>query len=128
MTVVVDPDATGQPRRGGAHQPGGPEADAELVSDSLVTADLWGHPSHGMLRLPWYAARLRSGVMTAVTSPEIVTDLAAVAVLDGRDGVGQVVTDAACTRPSSVRTSTAPASSRSATATTSAPPPTGRAA
>jgi LDH2 family malate/lactate/ureidoglycolate dehydrogenase len=33
---------------------GVPEDDALLVSDSLVTADLWGHPSHGMLRLGWY--------------------------------------------------------------------------
>ena len=27
------------------------------------TAELWGHASHGMLRLPWYVARLRSGAM-----------------------------------------------------------------
>ena len=33
-----------------------PADDAALVSDSLVTADLWGHPSHGMLRLTWYVA------------------------------------------------------------------------
>lgn len=75
---------------------GVPEDDARLVSDSLVTADLWGHPSHGMLRLSWYAARLRSGVMVAETAPETVVDAGAVAVLDGREGVGQVVTDRAC--------------------------------
>ena len=73
-----------------------PAADAHLVSDSLVTADLWGHASHGMLRLPWYAARLRSGVMQSVTETEIVVDHAAVAVMDGHDGVGQVITDRAC--------------------------------
>ena len=73
-----------------------PDADASLVSDSLVTADMWGHPSHGMLRLPWYVARLRSGAMTPVTDPVTVTDLGAVAVMDGRDGIGQVVTDRAC--------------------------------
>ena len=43
---------------------GVPDDDARLVSDSLVTSDLWGHPSHGMLRLPWYVARLRSGEAT----------------------------------------------------------------
>ena len=75
---------------------GVPDADAALVADSLVTADLWGHPSHGMLRLPWYAARLRSGVMAAVTTPTVVSDLGAVVVLDGGDGVGQVVADRAC--------------------------------
>jgi LDH2 family malate/lactate/ureidoglycolate dehydrogenase len=76
---------------------GVPEPDAHLVSDSLVTADLSGHPSHGMLRLDWYAARLRSGAMTAVAVPEMVLDLGALAVLDGKEGIGQVITAAACT-------------------------------
>ncbi|WP_049562623.1 Ldh family oxidoreductase [Nonomuraea sp. SBT364] len=71
---------------------GVPERDARLVADSLVTADAWGHPSHGMLRLEWYADRLRSGAMRAVTDVATVVDGGAVAVLDGRDGVGQVVT------------------------------------
>ena len=75
---------------------GVPEADARLVSDSLVTADMWGHASHGMLRLPWYAARLRSGVMNSVTTPQTVLDNGALAVLDGRDGIGQIITNLAC--------------------------------
>ena len=33
---------------------GMPEADARLVADTLVQADLWGHQSHGVLRLGWY--------------------------------------------------------------------------
>lgn len=74
---------------------GVPEADARLVADSLVTADLWGHPSHGLLRLGWYTARLESGVMNPVTDPQTVVDGGAVAVLDGRDGIGQIVTDRA---------------------------------
>lgn len=75
---------------------GMPDADARLVADSLVVADGWGHPSHGLLRLSWYVARLRSGVMTVNTHPEFVVDSGAIAVMDGRDGVGQVVTDLAC--------------------------------
>lgn len=75
---------------------GVPEQDARLVSDSLVTADLAGHPSHGLLRLPWYVARLRSGAMHAETRTEIVTDRGALAVVDGHDGVGQVITARAC--------------------------------
>jgi LDH2 family malate/lactate/ureidoglycolate dehydrogenase len=71
---------------------GVPQNDARLVAESLVTADLWGHPSHGMLRLPWYVARLKSGAMQAVTDPRVVSSFAAVSVLDGRDGIGQVVT------------------------------------
>jgi LDH2 family malate/lactate/ureidoglycolate dehydrogenase len=70
---------------------GVPDGDARLVADSLVRADLWGHQSHGVLRLPWYVRRIRAGVMQAVTDPELVVDAGAVAVLDGRDGVGQVL-------------------------------------
>ena len=68
-----------------------PTADARLLADTLVTAEQWGHVSHGMLRLSWYMARLRSGVMTAVTRPELVLDNGAVAVIDGHDGIGQVL-------------------------------------
>jgi LDH2 family malate/lactate/ureidoglycolate dehydrogenase len=74
---------------------GVPRTDARLLSDSLVTAELWGHASHGMLRLPWYVERLRSGAMTAVTNSELVVDNGAIAVMDGRQGIGQVLTDQA---------------------------------
>lgn len=70
---------------------GVPAADAELFADSLVRADLWGHSSHGVMRLPWYARRLQSGAMRAVTRAQTVVDAAAVAVLDGCDGIGQVL-------------------------------------
>ncbi len=69
---------------------GVPGADAALLADSLVTAELWGHASHGVLRLPWYAARLASGAMAAVTEVEQVVDQGPVVVLDAHDGIGQV--------------------------------------
>lgn len=75
---------------------GVPRDDAELIADSLVTSDMWGHPSHGMLRLPWYTARLQSGAMKAATEPNVVLDLGALAVLDGDDGIGQVVVSRGC--------------------------------
>jgi len=70
---------------------GVPKEDAFIAADSLVQADLWGHQSHGLLRLPWYFARLRSGAMKAVTQTSLAVDSNAIAVLDGGDGVGQVV-------------------------------------
>lgn len=76
---------------------GVPPADARLLADTLVTAELWGHPSHGMLRLPWYLGRLASGATTAVAAPEVVTDSGAVVVVDGCHGLGQVLTDRAVT-------------------------------
>ncbi|MCV2488145.1 Ldh family oxidoreductase [Geodermatophilus sp. YIM 151500] len=74
---------------------GVPSGDAVLVADSLVQADLWGHGSHGVLRLPWYTARLRSGAMTAATDPAVLADTGPLVLLDGRDGVGQVLTERA---------------------------------
>ena len=71
---------------------GVPRADADLLADTLVVAELWGHPSHGAIRMPWYAARLRSGAMTARTQVETVRDSGSVVVLDGHDGIGQVIT------------------------------------
>ena len=70
-----------------------PAADADLVGDSLVQADLWGHQSHGLLRLPWYVARVRSGAMKAITDPTTLVDTGSLLLLDGRDGIGQVLTE-----------------------------------
>ncbi|MFL9828415.1 Ldh family oxidoreductase [Rhodoplanes sp. SY1] len=67
------------------------EDDAHLCADTLVQADLWGHQSHGVLRLPWYAARLKAGVCDPRARPEIVTDAGGLAVIDGHDAMGQVV-------------------------------------
>ena len=69
-----------------------PEQDAALAADTLVQADLWGHQSHGLRRLGWYYARLESGAMKALTHTSLVVDAGAVAVIDGHDGVGQVIT------------------------------------
>src|SRR3954464_8929510 len=71
---------------------GVPDDDARLVADTLVQADLWGHQSHGVLRLPWYLARLKAGVCTAVAAPKLLADAGGVAVIDGGDAMGQVLT------------------------------------
>jgi LDH2 family malate/lactate/ureidoglycolate dehydrogenase len=68
-----------------------PPEDAALLADTLVQADLWGHQSHGLLRTFWYARRLQSGATRAVTAPRLEVDAGAIAVLDGQDGVGQVI-------------------------------------
>lgn len=70
---------------------GMPTDDARLAADSLVQADLWGHQSHGAMRIPWYVARLKSGAATPVCATELVVDAGAVGVIDGHDGMGQVV-------------------------------------
>jgi LDH2 family malate/lactate/ureidoglycolate dehydrogenase len=70
---------------------GMPEADARLCADTLVQADLWGHQSHGVMRLSWYVARLKAGVCDPVAKPELVVDAGGLAVIDGHDAMGQVL-------------------------------------
>jgi LDH2 family malate/lactate/ureidoglycolate dehydrogenase len=74
---------------------GVPAPAAAFVADCLVQAELWGHPSHGVLRLSWYVARIRSGVVDPAATPGTVVDRGAVAVVDGREGLGHVVAAAA---------------------------------
>ena len=63
---------------------------ANLLANSLVQADLWGHQSHGVMRLFWYLSRVKSGATRVDAVPELVVDAGALAVIDGRDGLGQV--------------------------------------
>ena len=70
---------------------GVPADDAGLIARCLLQAELWGHPSHGMLRLSWYVARIRSGVVDPAAKAETVVDRGPLALLDGREGLGHVV-------------------------------------
>jgi LDH2 family malate/lactate/ureidoglycolate dehydrogenase len=71
---------------------GMPSEDARLIADTLVQADLWGHQSHGVLRLGWYLDRLRNKVMRPTPQIEQLIDAGAMGLVDGHDSVGQVVT------------------------------------
>ena len=44
------------------------------------------------MRLSWYAARLKAGVCDPKAQPQLAADAGALAVLDGRDDMGQVLT------------------------------------
>src|SRR6516164_7540669 len=68
------------------------QQDAHLCADTLVQADLWGHQSHGVMRLSWYAARLKAGVCEPKAKPEFVVDAGGLALIDGHDGTGQMLT------------------------------------
>ncbi len=68
-----------------------PDEHAALVADTLVRADMWGHSSHGVMRAPWYLDRVRNGVMNPLTEARRVVDAGAIALVDGCEGVGQVI-------------------------------------
>lgn len=71
---------------------GVPEEDARLCADVLIEADRRGIESHGVNRFkPIYIDRLKAGVQHPVTAYEIVRETATTAVVDGHDGMGQVV-------------------------------------
>ncbi len=74
---------------------GVPDASARLLADTLVQSDLWGHPSHGVMRLFWYGARLETGAMRADVTLPADPAPPALGLIDGQDGIGQVVAKAA---------------------------------
>ncbi len=75
---------------------GATQEDAHVAADAMVQADLWGHQSHGVLRLNWYYARLCSGAMKTATQLTFPVDAGAIAVvMDGGDGIGPVIAKAA---------------------------------
>lgn len=71
---------------------GVPESDADICADVLIAADIRGIDSHGINRLkPIYIDRIKNGTQNPVTEFEIVKDFAATAVVDGHNGMGQVI-------------------------------------
>jgi uncharacterized oxidoreductase len=67
-----------------------PPDSARLVSSSLVEANLVGHDSHGVMRLPSYAQFLREGLINPEAQPEIKSQHQATAQIDGRQSWGQL--------------------------------------
>ncbi len=70
---------------------GVPGADAFLVADALIDADLRGVSTHGLVRFPIYVTRLRQGLVKAKPEMRVVGSRGATVVLDGDHGFGQVV-------------------------------------
>lgn len=68
---------------------GMPPRHAEIVGDALVDAETWGKASHGLIRLPAYAERVRRGGI-GVADPRVVEDNGNAVVVDAMGGPGQV--------------------------------------
>ena len=58
----------------------------------LVSANLSGHDSHGVVRVPRYAAQKKNGTVLPDVTVEVVVDTPVIAVVDGKYGFGQTVT------------------------------------
>jgi LDH2 family malate/lactate/ureidoglycolate dehydrogenase len=66
------------------------EADAALLADSLVAADLRGVHSHGVLRVPEYVKKLTVDGVDPRGRPAVVRDVGACLVVDGGNSMGQI--------------------------------------
>lgn len=71
---------------------GVPAEDAAVCADVLIESDKRGIDSHGVGRFkPIYIDRIKDGIQNPVTRFEVVKDHLATAVVDGHDGMGQVI-------------------------------------
>jgi uncharacterized oxidoreductase len=69
---------------------GVPDADAKVVTANLVGANLRGHDSHGVLRVPQYLDFVRKGDYALGAPLKVEKEGPAVVVADGQWGFGQV--------------------------------------
>jgi len=65
-------------------------ADAQTVAANLVGANLRGHDSHGVMRVPQYVGFLEEGHYKRGAELKVELETPALAVCDGQSGLGQV--------------------------------------
>src|SRR5262249_23903729 len=70
---------------------GAPAADAAGISTLLVRANLPGHDSHGVIRIPQYWGWVKQGWIDPKSPVTVLTETPVIARLDGGRGFGQPV-------------------------------------
>src|ERR1043166_2904875 len=68
-----------------------PDADAGIVADAMLDADLSGSDAHGIFRLAGYVRQLRSGIFNPRANITVAERSPATAVVDGDNGMGHLV-------------------------------------
>ena len=86
-----DPEALVEYASAVLERAGVPPEDATIVAQCLVMADLRGVDSHGLIRLLAYTRRLHAKVVNAKPNICVRHPFAAVALVDGDNGLGPVV-------------------------------------
>jgi len=69
---------------------GAPVADAEVVANSLVDANLCGHDSHGVMRVPQYLEFIKKGIYKVNVPLTVTSETSAMIAGDANWGLGQV--------------------------------------
>ena len=67
------------------------EGEADIIQDVLLTSDLFGIESHGMQRMVRYHKCIEKGMIHIDAKPEVVFETPISAVIDGHDGMGQLI-------------------------------------
>ena len=68
-----------------------PPEHAAITARRLVEADLRGRTGHGVIRIPQYVTRIEAGGMNVRPDIQIVKESPVSALVDGDNGLGQVV-------------------------------------
>ncbi|WP_424627114.1 malate/lactate/ureidoglycolate dehydrogenase [Bradyrhizobium sp. SYSU BS000235] len=71
---------------------GSSRAEAERIAKYLTTANLTGHDSHGVIRVPQYVKWAKEGVIIPDQKIKLTVDTPSLVVVDGGFGYGQTVT------------------------------------
>jgi len=87
--VSVAPERLRATVRAIVERGGSSEREATLVAEQLVEANLTGHDSHGVGMLPRYVEALAESGLRVNQQLRVVTDAAALLMLDGNAGYGQ---------------------------------------
>src|SRR5262245_8423567 len=67
-----------------------PPGEAQVVGVSLVGANLRGHDSHGVMRIPFYLDGLKKGEVVSSAEFTVLRETPAMLAADGHWGFGQV--------------------------------------
>lgn len=70
---------------------GSSDAESRRIAVYLVKANLAGHDSHGVVRVPRYIQMKHDGMMVVDREVEVLVDTPVLAVVDGKFGFGQTV-------------------------------------
>jgi len=68
-----------------------PQEDAQTVGSFMADADMQGSDGHGVIRLPPYARRILAGGLNTKPKIKVLQERAAMALLDGDNGMGHLV-------------------------------------
>jgi hydroxycarboxylate dehydrogenase B len=71
--------------------------EARRIATYLTTANLTGHDSHGVIRVPVYMRWKKMGSVVPDQTPEVLVDTPSLAVVDGKFGYGKPAPNAAKT-------------------------------